>query len=548
MAAPVPQPVVTAAAPQNPPLVAGLAGVDLSSIPRIDRTRRRSARAASAPITLLSSAPAASATMPGTASINQVRIAPVNASGGMMNVLPVQLSAALLGAMPARFSGEHRDWPEWKRRWLAFLENVEEAMPDISDAQMLTIFKGLLDDASVNKLETEQMEDPDVGYEEFLATLDLEFGGDNVSSLRSKWYGLKLRHQGRLRISDWRNFYAQFGKIRRMVGDATEEEAERLLVKALPDEWTRKVEEEVERRNREGALLIEGLPVSLDANQVLAFLTMETAKAPKSIEPVAPGKWKVRCHDEAHRAATMQLNRHRLENDGPRLAVRQVEQRLTIKDIDQLMCRRLMVDDRVSTRSERNDQPHREQERRQRFTREVVAETEAEDTGDVEQMVARVEAPKAPARATEVHPNKGKGDHRSGTPQKEPQKDKEVASKPGPSPPQPQQSGGASARDPGASGSPQQPQLHLSPPGPGHWDGANWGWPPHPMCWDPSWGASASWYPGQGAYVARPEQGSGKGSGGKGHYATGGEQGSGKGSGGKGKGKGGKGKGGRGHP
>ena len=78
----------------------------------------------------------------------------------MMSVLPVQLSAALLGAMPTRFSGEPEDWPVWKRRWLQFLENVEEAMPSITDAQMLTIFKGLLDEASVDKLEAEQMLDP----------------------------------------------------------------------------------------------------------------------------------------------------------------------------------------------------------------------------------------------------------------------------------------------------------------------------------------------------------------------------------------------------
>ena len=105
------------------------------AIPRVDRSRRRARAVDPSGITLMSGAPTAPAVQTGgSASINQVHIAPVAATGGMMSVLPVQLSAALLGAMPARFSGEPEDWPEWKRRWLTFLENVEEAMPQITDA------------------------------------------------------------------------------------------------------------------------------------------------------------------------------------------------------------------------------------------------------------------------------------------------------------------------------------------------------------------------------------------------------------------------------
>jgi hypothetical protein len=392
-----------------------------------------------------------------SASINQVRIAPVAAAGGMMSVLPVQLSAALLGAMPAKFSGEPEDWPEWKRRWLAFLENVEEAMPNISDPQMLTIFRGLLDDASVHKLEAEQLLDVDISYDEFLAMLDLEFGGDNVANLRSKWYSLRLKHAGSLRLSDWRSFNNLFQKLMAMVGDATEEEAERLLLKALPVEWRKKIEVEVEKRNREGLLVIEGLPASLDEKHVMAFLATETGKAPKAAERVASGKWRIRAFDEGQRTAVMQLNRQRLDN-GARLVVRQLEERLKVHDVDQLMHRWLRVDERVSrsSKTDRQDHGHPEHERRQRFTREVVAENDSEEVGNQEQVVARVEAPKAPARATEVHPNKGKGDRRSGTPQKEQQKEKEVAPKPDLSPPQTHKGGGTLTRGPGASGSQQQ--------------------------------------------------------------------------------------------
>jgi hypothetical protein len=330
-----------------------------------------------------------------------------------------------------------------------------------------------------------------------------------------------------------------------VVGDATEEEAERLLLKALPIEWRKKVEMEVDKRNRDGVLVIEGLPSSLDAAKVNAFVMVETGRQPKTVEPQPGGKWKVRGLDESHRTALMQLNRLRLDS-GARLTVRQVEERLKVHDLDALMRRWLKVDERVSagSRSDRSEGFKRDEDRRQRFTREVSADPKSDEQGDDEQVIARVDASKAPARSTEVHPNKGKGNHNTSDPPKEPPKDTVAASEASP-PPSPGTPGMASPIGvSGAAGSLPQ-QHHVSPHMPGHiqhWDNANWGWyPPHPMCWDPSWGAG--WYQGQYG------KGSGKGSDGKGGKGNE-HQAAGKGSGGKGKGKGseGKGKGGRGHP
>lgn len=482
-----------------------------------------------AAIALFPGVPATATPTLGTASINQVRVAPVTASGGMMSVLPVQLSAALLGVMPTKFSGEQREWPEWKRRWLAFLENVEQAMPGITDAQTLTILKGLLDDASVHRLEAEQILDPELGYDQFLASLDLEFGGDSVANLRTRWYGHKLTHRGSVRLSDWRSFSHLFKKLMIMVEDSTEEEAGRLMIDALPVEYQLKLEEEVQKRNRAGLLILEGLPSSLDEKQVTAFINIETGHAPKSIEPIAPGKWRIRCVDDAHRASTMQLNRQHLDS-GVRLGVRQVEERLKVNDIDQLMHRWLKVTERVSrpSKSERQEHPRREEERRQRFTREVLAEADAEEAADQEQMVARVEAPKSP-RSTETHPNKGKGKGGKSNPPEETKKELTLSPD---TQPQAQGSG-----DSGAATSPSPQSNYLSPVGPG------WGvHPPQQLSWDPTWGAG--WYQGYAeAYL-------GKGSGGQGLGKGSGGQGFGKGSGdkGKGKGKAGEGKGGRGHP
>ena len=77
-----------------------------------------------------------------------------------------------------------------------------------------------------------------------------------------------------------------------MVGDATEDEAERLLLRALPIEWRRKVEVEVEKRNRDGVLMIEGLPSTLDHTQSWPLWPwrQEIHRSQWSGPPLASGK------------------------------------------------------------------------------------------------------------------------------------------------------------------------------------------------------------------------------------------------------------------
>jgi hypothetical protein len=244
-----------------------------TGIPRIDRSRQRSGRPGAVGAAVMPVMSSGMGSGGAAAAIQQVQIAPIGAtaSPNMMVTMPVQLSAALLGAVPQKFSGDQQDWPEWRRRWLSFVENLLEAMPTVTDTQLLTIFKGVVDDASVEKLEGEQFRDPDLSYEEFFATMDLEFGGEDHTNLRSKWYSLRVRHAGSLKLRDWRSFIAPFFKLMAMVEDATEEEAERLMLKALPVEWRRKVEIEVSKRNREGLMVVEGLPFNMDGNMVHQF-------------------------------------------------------------------------------------------------------------------------------------------------------------------------------------------------------------------------------------------------------------------------------------
>ena len=344
------------------------------------------------------------------AAINQVQIAPVGAaSPNMMVTMPVQLSTALLGAVPQRFSGDQQDWPEWRRRWLSFVENLLDAMPNVTDTQILTIFKGVIDDASVERLEGEQFKDPDMTYEEFFASMDLEFGGEDHANLRAKWYNLRIRHAGTVKLWDWRGFSAPFFKLMAMVEDATEEEAERLMLKALPVEWRRKVEIEVSKRNQDGLMVLEGLPFNMDETLVSQFITAETGGQPKKVKVLAPGKWRVQAADEDHRKEIMKFNRQRLDS-GVRLTVRLVEDRLTVKDIDQKMRRWLQVDDRVNhvSKGERDRSEDRgRRDDRQRFTRELTAEDTDSEAGVVA-AVGDFGKGKPRPKSAEVHPKKDK--------------------------------------------------------------------------------------------------------------------------------------------
>ena len=475
--------------PSGPPTamptqVLGYQVTPAASIPRVDRSRSRAGRPGAVGTAVISGMSPSTGGGSASAAIHQVQIAPVGATAApnMMVTMPMQLSAALLGAVPQKFTGDQHDWPEWRRRWLSFVDNLLEAMPNVTDTQILTIFKGVIDDASVEKLEGELFRDADMSYEEFFATMDLEFGGEDHTNLRSKWYNLRVRHSGTLKLKDWRSFSAPFFKLMAMVEDATEEEAERLMLKALPVEWRRKVEMEVSKRNRDGHMVIDGLPPHMDVAMVHQFITAETGHQPKRVTLLSPGKWKIQGADEEHRREIMKLDRQRLDT-GTRIAVKLVEDRLTVKDIDVQMRRWLQVDDRVShvLKGDRGDDRMRRDDRH-RYTREVSIEDMETDT-DAIAVVTESGKGKPQARSAESHPRKGKdGDKKAE--RKEPEKSSQTpvasSSNPTPSPPPP---------------GPRGPAPQWSPDAQ-WWYGEPWSGPAY---WAPqwtSWGGKGGHYGG----------------------------------------------------
>ena len=293
-----------------------------------------------------------------------------------------------------------------------------------------------------------------------------------------------MRHAGTLKLRDWRSFSAPFFKLMAMVEDATEEEAERLMLKALPVEWRRKVEIEVSKRNREGLMVVEGLPINMDESMVHQFIMVETGEAPKKVRVLAPGKWKVQAANEDHRKEIMKMDRQRLDN-GARISVRLVEDRLTVKDIDTQMRRWLQVDDRVNqaTRGERGEDRRDDRGRRDdrhRFTREVVVEDAESDAGLVA-AIGEFSNGKPRPRSMEAHPKKGTTEKQTEEKGREKNTETKVPMAPSTTPP----------------ATPPQGQRVAAPqwtPDAQWWHGNQW---PGQTCWTPQW---QPWNSGKGGY------------------------------------------------
>jgi hypothetical protein len=253
----------------------------------------------------------------------------------------------------------------------------------------------------------------------------------------------------------------------------------------LPVEWWRKVETEVSKRNRDGQMVVDGLPVHLDATMVDQFIAAETGVLPRRVKPLAPGKWKIQGADEDHRLEMMKLDRQRLD-DGTRITVKLVEDRLSVKDIDLQMRRWLQVDDRVSNvlKADRTDDRVRRDDRH-RYTREVSIE-DLEAEAETIAAVTDSSRQKPKPRSAELHPKKGKGTDKSTEGQESEKKTEEpVASNAAPAPTSP---------TPPVPG-PRGPAPQWSPDAQ-WWYGEQWSGPAY---WTPQW---TSWGDGRGGSYA----------------------------------------------
>ena len=124
----LPTPMVCLEQPQ--PVVLG------RPLPKIDRSRKAVGK------TFFSAGTTPEPISTGTAEVRAMSMAPMGAveSAGI-NIIPQQILSLVLGKGPGPFSGQRGDWPEWKRKFLRFLEEIQQVMPAISDRQLFSVIR-----------------------------------------------------------------------------------------------------------------------------------------------------------------------------------------------------------------------------------------------------------------------------------------------------------------------------------------------------------------------------------------------------------------------
>ena len=279
------------------------------------------------------------------AEIRAIGTTPMSTHEGL-TIIPPQILSLVLGKGPGQFSGQRADWAEWKRKFLRFVEEIEETVPSITKKQLLAVLRQSLDPGSQAILETTLLSNPDVEFTAFWARLEMEMGSEDVEELRTKWHALRLKHQGSLKLADWRNFIGEFLRLKALIG-GNEDEAKAILMRVLPIEFRKKILQEEDRKTQ-NQLVLDGL-ADFSTNEVFDLVKSETGITPQSV--VQRGsKMVVGIVGAEEKERVFQLlDRERIMGGGM-VSVKREASILLASDIDLLMKRWLTVEDKARLR------------------------------------------------------------------------------------------------------------------------------------------------------------------------------------------------------
>ena len=215
-----------------------------------------------------------------------------------MTFLPPQLQQLLASGQPPPFSGRSEDWMPWRRKWLRYHAEMSETY-QLSEAMQIALLKSNVDRATSQRIESDVAVNPTVTYQEVFTKTDMEFGGANRDILRRQLAKLAISHRGRMRETDWRAAYTEAVDLKRQLGDVTDIELGRTLLKIIPaGPWSRNLMREALKLEKSGRLLLEGAPVSMTAAHVMELIRVETNRRPTDV--AAEGKqWLITQVDQA---------------------------------------------------------------------------------------------------------------------------------------------------------------------------------------------------------------------------------------------------------
>ena len=337
-------------------------------------------------------------------------VAPVAAATAALPTaafLPMGVTQALMGKEPGKFAGTSDAWPQWRRRWLAYVKELEELHPALTSRQRLTLLRHWLDAATGETLEQELTDNPDVQYEAYWARLDLSFGAEDKETLRRQLKNIRLTTSGKVQEKEWREFAARTICLARQLGDVSDVEIGRLMLEKLPAHpWRRKLAEEAERRSNQGVLVMEGWPSNATVDEVEQLILVESGQRP--VRVVRDGlKVRVQTQGEHHKEKVKMLFDRQQTQGGATITVAPEAVELTGAEIDKLMLRWLRIDTKISNNAPRDTNTEsvnrfRGDHRRDFRGRIREVEAEEEEEENEEDVYDEVREIKAPGKQTET--------------------------------------------------------------------------------------------------------------------------------------------------
>ena len=149
-------------------------------------------------------------------------------------------SAAVLraeSAKPKRFSGLARDFRAFERDLEIFFSrwtSVQEG--SLTDRMKLDILEEVTDEATAKTVREWRQADPELNFPTAWQKIRKLFGEAVTGGARQEWRALRFEFSGKSSTSvvSWRNFSADFTRLRKEVPDCSEGEAIEFLRERLP--------------------------------------------------------------------------------------------------------------------------------------------------------------------------------------------------------------------------------------------------------------------------------------------------------------------------
>ena len=277
----------------------------------------------------------------------------------------------------------------------------------------MALLRNAMNESAALLIDQELESNPDVEYETYWASLDLEFGAEDKEVQRRRLKRLRLNTRGKVTEKEWRDYFVAVTTLAAQVGEVSDAELGRMMMDAVPvNPWRRKLATEEDKKNDAGNLILEGIPAEVTEADLGEMIFAETTAQPKFVRKFGE-KFKVTPSGNDHRELIKKMyDRQRLVG-GHLVKVSPDMYELGPREINDLMVRWLRVDQRIAGVADHEERPP---ERRPppRWQREIDAETENSDEG---QEVCQIERGR-----------KGKGGKRPPTPPKD-KKEKETMTK-----------------------------------------------------------------------------------------------------------------------